>query len=103
MIQITFRDRKVRAALGAPGPLLPLIHGLGLPLRVACRAGDCGTCLVWLRRGGEALARPSAGERETLARLGAPADARLACQAAVADPQGEVELVIPTPSASGPP
>jgi len=53
----------------------------GLPL--ACRAGNCGACLVSVRAGQDAL-RPAADhERETLRALGARADQRLACQARI--------------------
>ncbi len=55
----------------------------GLPL--ACRAGNCGACLLVVRRGGELLAPPDLAERETLAAFGAaPPGERLGCQLRVA-------------------
>jgi ferredoxin len=51
---------------------------LGLP--TACRAGNCGACLVEVTAGMAALAEPAALERRTLAEIGASADQRLGCQ-----------------------
>lgn len=59
----------------------------GLPL--ACRAGNCGACLVAVRRGGAALVPAGAHERETLAAVGACAGQRLACQLVIGLTAGE--------------
>jgi adenylate cyclase len=42
--------------------------------------GRCSTCRVRVAAGGEGVAVPAAMERQTLERIGAPADVRLACQ-----------------------
>jgi ferredoxin len=73
----------------------------GLPL--ACRAGNCGACLVSVLAGASALQAPDAGERETLAALGAEPWQRLACQLVVREGAGPVilSIVSPVSSASG--
>ena len=45
--------------------------------------GRCGTCRVRVEAGADRLSAPEALERGTLARVGAPAGVRLACQAHV--------------------
>jgi ferredoxin len=55
----------------------------GLP--IACRAGNCGACLVEIRSGAELLLPPDLAERETLTAFGAaPPGERLGCQLRVA-------------------
>jgi ferredoxin len=51
---------------------------LGLP--TACRAGNCGACLVQVGIGEDALLEPADRERTTLAELGAGSQQRLGCQ-----------------------
>jgi len=52
--------------------------------RFACRSGHCGTCLVSVVEGHALLARPRSDELETLQKLGALPDGRLACQLTIA-------------------
>lgn len=52
--------------------------GAGLP--TACRAGNCGACLVAVISGGERLEPPAPHESETLQAVGAAHDQRLGCQ-----------------------
>jgi len=52
--------------------------GAGLP--TACRAGNCGACLVAVLAGAERLEPPAPHERATLQAVGAAADQRLGCQ-----------------------
>jgi ferredoxin len=54
---------------------------LNSPLLFGCRTGVCGTCLVQVKEGYEALEMPSAEEQEVLA-IYSPDNpkARLACQ-----------------------
>jgi ferredoxin len=59
-------------------------HALGL-LPTACRAGNCGMCLVRVHAGAGWLAPPAAEERATLSELGCAADQRLGCQVHVCD------------------
>jgi adenylate cyclase len=42
--------------------------------------GRCSTCRVRIAAGGEGMGVPAAMERQTLVRIGAPPDVRLACQ-----------------------
>ena len=52
-----------------------------IPHPALCRGkGRCGTCRVQILDAGEDLPEPSALERATLERIGAPAQVRLACQ-----------------------
>jgi adenylate cyclase len=52
-----------------------------IPHASVCGArGRCSTCRVRVTRGLDSLALPSPAERATLARIGAPAGIRLACQ-----------------------
>lgn len=53
----------------------------GLP--TACRAANCGICLVEVTAGAGALAPPSARETRLLGVLGAPPTHRLGCQIAI--------------------
>lgn len=50
------------------------------PLPLACRAGNCGACLVSVRAGGAQFAAPSVAERAALRELGASDGQRLGCQ-----------------------
>jgi adenylate cyclase len=53
----------------------------GVPHASVCGGrGRCSTCRVRVGKGAEALPPPSAEEGRVLARIGAPADVRLACQ-----------------------
>lgn len=56
--------------------------GSGLP--TACRAANCGLCLVWVRKGAAALEAALPEEAGLLARLGVASGQRLGCQLAVA-------------------
>jgi ferredoxin len=67
--------------------------GAGLP--TACRAGNCGACVVAVIAGAELLDPPDARERETLLAAGAAPGDRLGCQlrsCAVPAPGAEVVL-----------
>jgi ferredoxin len=52
--------------------------GAGLP--TACRAGNCGACLVAVMSHPEQLEPPDSRERETLRAIGAAPSDRLGCQ-----------------------
>jgi ferredoxin len=49
-------------------------------LPTACRAANCGACLVQVESGAEAFAPASSAEQSLLERLGAGRGARLGCQ-----------------------
>ena len=67
----------------------------GLP--IACRAGNCGACLLGIREGGDLLLPPDLAERETLTAFGAaPPGERLGCQLRVAaGVSGQIVLEVP--------
>jgi ferredoxin len=80
-------------------------HGaLGIP--TACRAGNCGACLLTVSAGAAMLTEPSARERQTLRALAAAADQRLGCQlgarAALGQSLETVVLVLRAPPAPPP-
>jgi adenylate cyclase len=66
-----------------------------LPLPTACRAGNCGACLVRIREGAEWLEPASSAERATLGELRAAPDQRLGCQLHA---RGELSAGPPTAS-----
>ena len=57
--------------------------------------GRCGTCRVQVERGADALSPLNDLEETTLARVHAPAGARLACQARVLGPGVVVTRLLP--------
>jgi ferredoxin len=65
--------------------------GAGLP--TACRAGNCGACLVAVVAGSAQLEPPDPHERQTLRALAAPPDQRLGCQVR-ASPARSGEVVL---------
>jgi ferredoxin len=60
---------------------------------LSCRGAHCGVCRVHVLRGAEHLTEAAPAERETLARLQADADDRLACQLWLRD-KSSGELVL---------
>lgn len=52
----------------------------GLSLPFACRAANCGTCLVRVRAGEALVEPPGEWERVVLERVGADEHTRLGCQ-----------------------
>jgi ferredoxin len=66
---------------------------LGLP--AACRAGNCGVCLLRVLQGAGALSEPAAGEQRALVELGAASDERLGCQVRLrADLSADTGLIV---------
>ncbi|MBS7703993.1 adenylate/guanylate cyclase domain-containing protein [Chelatococcus asaccharovorans] len=65
-----------------PGPtLLEISRANSIPHAAACGGrGRCTTCRVLITEGLETLPPPHTGEATALARIGAPANVRLACQ-----------------------
>jgi ferredoxin len=64
-----------------------LLHAVsdraGASIPFGCKNGNCGTCLVQVTSGQEALNPPSEDEKTTLAIYGGSAEHRLACQCRV--------------------
>jgi ferredoxin len=69
---------------------------LGLP--AACRAGNCGVCLLRVRAGANALLAPAHVEQQALAALRSAPAQRLGCQVCIrpdlGPDQGPVILVL---------
>lgn len=79
----------VPAAKGAN--LLEVSRGANIPHAAVCGGrGRCSTCRVRISKGAEHLSPPQADELKVLARISAPPNVRLACQAI---PTGDVEVV----------
>lgn len=72
---------------------------VGLPL--ACRAGNCGACLVTVCEGAAWLAPPADRECETLRGLGARSGQRLACQLQLAASDFGARIVLRVEAARG--
>jgi adenylate cyclase len=80
------------AHAGAGERLLDVCDAAAAPVPFSCRDASCGTCLVHVRRGAELLGPPALHEARLLIRLGAAADARLACQARIGADEGDLQL-----------
>jgi ferredoxin len=91
------RVRATERVLDALDDLPGGVPGGGLPM--ACRAGNCGACLVTVRHGAELFAAPDLAECDTLTAFGATqSGVRLACQLVVsAGVSGEAVLEVPAP------
>lgn len=68
-------------------------HGRA-PLPTRCRAANCATCLVRVRRGTQALQPPDERERELLQLLDASPEQRLGCQLSIRNDTGVDSVVI---------
>jgi len=100
------RDRLARVAIAYDGGLAAQGRR-GLSILELSRLGDvphahvcsgrgrCGTCRVRIESGAEHLTPMNQAERDTLARVGAGAGERLACQARVTGPGVVVTRVLP--------
>jgi ferredoxin len=85
--------REVHAAFGER--VLDAAEARGVvALPLACRAGNCGACLVNVPQGADALDAPAAREAETLSALGARPGQRLGCQLHIHDAAAPGELVV---------
>jgi ferredoxin len=85
--------REVHAAFGER--VLDAAEARGVvALPLACRAGNCGACLVNVPQGADALAPPAAREAETLSALGARPGQRLGCQLRIRDAAESGDLVV---------
>lgn len=70
----------------AGGSLLGAMSSAKLPVMAVCRVGQCGSDPVVVVEGADNLSPAGPDERATLARLGLPANTRLACQCTVSGP-----------------
>jgi adenylate cyclase len=90
LISVTYPDRSVRVPRG--WSVLEASRTHRIPHTSMCGGrGRCSTCRVRVVEGRDGCPPPEEGERRTLARLGVPADVRLACQLR---PQGDVRVVL---------
>lgn len=96
MAVIVIRPLGVRAQILPGQRLLDVLDEAGRPaFRTACRAGNCGACLLTVLQGAFEWRPPSAREHTTLMQLRAAGDERLGCQLVLqGDPPGE--LVVET-------
>lgn len=94
MMRVRLKERGVELELAAGERLLDAAddHPVTGLLPSACRAGNCGACLLRVRTGAEGFAPPEAAERATLQALGAPPDARLGCQLRARPPSGTAAM-----------
>jgi len=89
LISIAYPDRSVRVPKGCSVLEASRMHRI--PHASMCGGrGRCSTCRVQVLDGKDGCPEPDAGEQRTLARLGLPADIRLACQLR---PQADVRIV----------
>jgi ferredoxin len=85
--------RAVRAPAGER--VIDAAEAAGLvALPLACRAGNCGACLVNVPQGADALVPAAAREAETLVALGARPGQRLGCQVRISEQAGEDASVV---------
>lgn len=84
MPKLTFQRQNKTLMLKAGTELarLPFLDA-SQPLNFSCCQGVCGTCAMTVIEGEANLSPPTAQEKETLERLGCPANTRLACQCAL--------------------
>lgn len=64
-----------------------------VPAFVSCRSANCGVCLALVRSGLVHLASASVVEVDTLRAIGAPAGARLLCQAQIVADATPADLI----------
>ena len=89
----------VEARISYGPTLLEISRMSGIPHAAVCGGrARCSTCRVRVDKGADTLPRPEAAEAETLARIGAGPDVRLACQIRPTAPLTVVRLVNPTAS-----
>ena len=60
-----------------------------LPLKLGCRQGECGMCMIEVDIGAHHLTKRSSQEISTLQRKNAGPNSRLACQCAL---NGDIEI-----------
>jgi ferredoxin len=101
-LRVRFEPSGVQLDIGEGERVLDAVDEhpvLGLP--TACRAGNCGACLVSVRAGMNALLEPAALERRTLAEIGTCPGQRLGCQlrvrVALEPGSGPIVLVVARP------
>ena len=101
MVRVAIRYPEGRRVLVRPGTtVLEASRAAGIPHASVCGGrGRCSTCRVRVGAGGDALPPPSANEAQVLARIGAPASVRLACQIR---PHHDLAVLPLLPASAGP-
>lgn len=100
MVRVKFTghgiDKVVEGSKGDKIIRLALENQVELP--VGCRGlCQCGTCHVYIKKGGELLPKIQEEEREILDfSEGTRDNSRLACQCSLLENDGELEIEIPT-------
>lgn len=96
-VRVVFDNDDLAISGEAGDRLLDLCDEVGASVPFSCRDASCATCLIDVVSGEELLAGPTIHERRLLARIGAGATQRLACQATITAGEGDLHIV---PSAS---
>jgi adenylate cyclase len=98
-VRITYPDGRV-VAVASGTTVLEASRSAGVPHASVCGGrGRCSTCRVRVGAGADGLPPPSPSESRVLARLGAAADVRLACQLR---PTGDLAVTPLLPASAGP-
>ena len=96
LVAISYPDRRIRVPIG--WSVLEASRGFGLPHVSLCGGRSrCSTCRVRVVDGLDHCPPMAAAERETLRRVGAPDDVRLACQLRPAAAVSVIPLLGPAP------
>jgi len=81
VIRIRFEPSGREVTVTGPEALVDIVDELpGTKVQLSCRSAHCGACRVRVEAGATSLEPAAPDERATLADLGLPTDARLACQ-----------------------
>jgi ferredoxin len=87
MLRVRLDPARVEFAVKAGERVLDALDAAALPgLPTACRAANCGLCLVRVEQGIEALCDAGPHERRLLEALRTQADHRLGCQITALEP-----------------
>ncbi len=81
--KVTFSDINVTVTVPAGVRIIEISEKVGSGIGYGCREGECGTCLMHVKKGRQNLSAPSFLENKVLQENMAGAHFRLACQAQV--------------------
>ncbi|MDY6992931.1 MAG: 2Fe-2S iron-sulfur cluster-binding protein [Pseudomonadota bacterium] len=81
--QLTFSDVNVTVAVPTGSRIIEVSEQVGAGIVYGCREGECGTCMMQVKKGRKNLSAPSLLEDKVLRENMAGSNFRLACQAQV--------------------
>jgi len=81
--QLTFSDVNVTVAVPTGTRIMEVSEQVGAGIVYGCREGECGTCMMHVKKGRKNLSAPSLLEDKVLRENMAGSNFRLACQAQV--------------------